>query len=107
MHSSRTRNSQAMKRFLTLLFPTALLLAATTAQAHETGDPDHDNATASHVTIKTSGDKRTIEANGLPDHKPGQFPNRGNPNSIIAQHYRFEMPLKPHANDEPRPIDRP
>ena len=83
------------------------LLAAAVAHGHEADAPAHDGADpASHAVISTSGDKRIIEANGLPDHKPGQFPNRGNPNSIRAQRYRFEMPLKPRVNDEPRPIDR-
>jgi hypothetical protein len=82
-------------------------MAATVGWAHEEDQPGRDSDPAkSHVTIKTSGEKRIIEANGLPDHKPGQFPNRGNPNSISAQHYHFEMPLKPKANDEPRRIDR-
>src|SRR4051812_29128795 len=104
MHSPRTRKSLAMNRFQTVLMTAALLLVVSTARTHETGDPDHDNATPSHVTIKTSGDKRIIEANGLPDHKPGQFPNHGNPNSISAQKYRFELPLKPKAADEARPL---
>jgi hypothetical protein len=84
-----------------------MALTAKVVRGHEGDEPAHDGAdTASHAVFKTSGDKRIIEANGLPDHKPGQFPNRGNPNSISAQKYHFEMPLKPHANDEPRPIDR-
>src|SRR5215468_4311474 len=88
----------------------ALYFATMTAAvgwAHEDDQAGHDSDPAkSHVTIKGSGDKRIIEANGLPDHKPGQFPNRGNPNSISVQHYHFERPLKPKANDAPRPIDR-
>lgn len=96
-----------MRHSTTLLLTCFVAMAATLTRAHETDDASHDGADkASHAVIKTSGDKRTIEANGLPDHRPGQFPNRGNPNSISAQKYRFEVPLKPHPNDEPRPIDR-
>jgi len=83
---------------LALVFPAAVL-------GHGEDD-DSSPGTKSHVVIKKEGDKRIIEANGLPDHKPGQFPNRGNPNSISPQHYRFEMPLKPQVNDRPRPVER-
>lgn len=47
------------------------------------------------VTIWTDGTKRYINANGIPDHTPGQFPNPGNPNTISAQDYTFEVPLNP------------
>jgi hypothetical protein len=76
-----------------------------TGFGHGADDEDVGD-TKSHVAITTKGDKRIIEANGLPNHKPGQFPNRGNPNSISAQRYRFEMPLKPNVNDRPRPVER-
>ena len=76
------QENEPMKRFWTLLSHAALLLAAATAYAHE-GHDDRDPK--SKVTIKSEGDKRVIDANGLPDHKPGQFPNRGNPNEISAQ----------------------
>jgi hypothetical protein len=56
--------------------------------------------------MKTDGDKRIIESNGMPDHQPGQFPNRGNPNSISEQQYKFEMPIKPQAAAEPTPVRR-
>jgi hypothetical protein len=77
-----------------------VVLLASPATAHES-DELH-----SHATFKEDGSKRIVEANGLPDHKPGQFPNRGNPNEIGGQEYRFEMPLEPKANDEPRPVER-
>jgi YHYH protein len=76
-----------------------VVLSTAYAWAHEEGTP-------SEVTITELGDKRIIEANGLPDHEPGRFPNRGNPNEIGAQHYRFEMPLKPRANNESTPVER-
>jgi hypothetical protein len=96
-----------MRRSTTLLLGFLLAMTATAARGHEDDDADHSSSDkTSHADIKNSGDKRIVDANGLPDHKPGQFPNRGNPNSISAQKYHFEMPLKPKANDEPRPIDR-
>lgn len=58
--------------------------------------------TESRVTIVTNGDYRVITANGLPDHKPGLFPNRGNPNTISAQSYTFRTTLSPRTNAAPR-----
>ncbi|MCD6052412.1 MAG: hypothetical protein K0Q55_3830, partial [Verrucomicrobia bacterium] len=49
------------------------------------------------VSIKVEGTNRVIRANGLPDHLPGQFPNRGNPSTIRAQTYTFKVPAKPQA----------
>jgi hypothetical protein len=72
--------------------------------AHE-GDHEPDS-NRSHASIKIEGEKRIIEANGLPDHQPGQFPNRGNPNSISEQHYHFELPTKPRPLSEPQPLRR-
>src|SRR3954452_5132111 len=93
-----------MRRATLILLGILLALAAAAARGHE-DDADHSGSDkASHATIKTSGDKRIIDANGLPDHKPGQFPNRGNPNEISVQKYHFEMPLKPKAADEARPL---
>src|SRR5689334_6224387 len=53
--------------------------------------PTHTTAVLSsnRVSITVSGGERIMSANGLPDHTPGQFPNRGNPNSISAQNYNF------------------
>ena len=87
-------------------FPFFALLFITygqVARAHEGHDAFADRCKAA---IKIEGDKRIIDANGLPNHKPGQFPNRGNPNAIEEQKYHFEVPLKPMALDEPQPIRR-
>jgi len=73
--------------------------------AHDADEKDPRAVGASaRVSIKTESNKRVVDANGMPDHKPGQFPNRGNPNPISEQHYHFEMPLKPRANKEPMPL---
>ncbi len=95
-----------MRWFSMLVLWSAVVTTGAVAWGHEDDGPPAGTAAASHVSIETQGDKRVVEANGLPDHKPGRFPNRGNPNSISAQHYRFEMPLKPRVNDKPRPIER-
>lgn len=69
------------------------------------GEPTAPAATAvsgNKVTITLEGEYRVFRANGLPDHTPGQFPNRGNPNPISAQSYTFRVPLKPQTNATPR-----
>jgi hypothetical protein len=43
-----------------------------------------------------------LVSNGIPDHQPGQFPNRGNPNTIGSIQYRFRIPLNPKPLDEVR-----
>ena len=53
------------------------------------------------VSIIITGGERVIRANGLPDHIPGQFPRRGNPNTIAPQHYNFRVPTDPHVASQP------
>lgn len=47
------------------------------------------------VAIEVKGGTRHITANGIPVHKTGRFPSRGNPNEISAQSYRYSMPANP------------
>lgn len=68
------------------LFIFALLTAAGTISAAD-----------SAVRIWEDGRYRYIESNGLPDHQTGRFPNRGNPNAISSQSYRFRVALHPQA----------
>lgn len=55
------------------------------------------------VAITVAGGERVIYANGLPDHKPGEFPRPGNPNSISPQNYNFHLPAHPEAAARPTP----
>ena len=55
------------------------------------------------VKSSVRNDYRYIHSNGIPDHKPGQFPNSGNPNRISRQNYQFKMPL--HPQKQKKPID--
>lgn len=63
-----------------------LLLVAATALAALPG---------SMVTTIESDGARTIRSNGIPDHAPGDFPRRGNPNTIGAQEHSFRVTLTP------------
>jgi hypothetical protein len=107
-----------------LSYSAALLALAVSAFAH----PGHDGGTHSDVpafflaqaevaprrpaaaaanvensvAIAIDGDFRVIKANGWPDHAPGTFPRRGNPNVPTAQSYTFRVPLKPKAGESPQ-----
>lgn len=83
----------------------AYLLGAALSMAH----PDHapeplrgQQSLPSHqVQIVVEGAFRVIKSNGIPDHAPGAFPRRGNPNTVAAQNYTFRMPLKPAMESAP------
>jgi hypothetical protein len=49
----------------------------------------------SNVSITVDGEFRIIRSNGIPEHATGQFPSRGNPNTIVPQHYEFRVPANP------------
>ncbi len=64
--------------------------------------PTTENAPAPNaVSITIEGDKRVITANGMPEHKIGTFPNRGNPNIPSEQDFKVELPLDPVTNEKP------
>ena len=54
------------------------------------------------VSITTEGDFRVIKSNGWPDHEPGAFPRRGNPNAASPQDHTFRVPLKPVVAEQPQ-----
>ncbi len=58
----------------------------------------------SRVQITTDADYRRIQANGIPDHPTGRFPNRNNPNTISEQHYDYKVPLRPEVAAQPTPL---
>lgn len=78
---------------------TAGLETASTAMpagASPFDDYRYDNAaTGTQVRIWVQDGVRYIEANGLPDHETGVFPNANNPNAISEQSYSFQVPAEP------------
>jgi hypothetical protein len=52
-----------------------------------------DTATGTTMEVRVTADTRVVRANGLPNHQTGRFPNAGNPNTISAQTYAFDLPL--------------
>lgn len=61
---------------------------------------------AARMHMDTAGGFRLIEADGLPDHATGRFPNRGNPHTIEPQRYALRVPLRPMRAAQPTPIGR-
>lgn len=80
-------------------FAVALVLGiASTCLAH--AGHEHDSSQPL-VKINVRDGYRHITSNGLPDHRPRQFPNRNNPNAISPQRYQFRVPLEPRQNETP------
>ena len=77
------------------------LLFATVALAHE-GHPVHADVARPLVNIEVREGYRYITSNGIPDHTPGQFPNRKNPNTIAPQSYEFRVTTSPKVFDTPQ-----
>ena len=50
----------------------------------------------------TQGDAICIEANSIPDHKVGTFPNRANPHSIREQRIKLCVSSNPKKNSKPQ-----
>lgn len=67
-------------------------------------DADQTLRYNNQVSISEVDGYRVIRASGIPDHKVGQFPNRGNPNTIRRQEATFRVPLNPRQNARPTPL---
>ncbi|MFY1679508.1 MULTISPECIES: YHYH protein [unclassified Streptomyces] len=63
-----------------------------------------DPTTGTEIDVVVADGIRSIRANGLPNHETGEFPNPGNPNSISAQSYEFELPVAGEVAAEPTPL---
>jgi len=59
---------------------------------------------ANQVEVTENDDQRCFTSNGLPDHKTGTFPNRGNPNAISEQYIKMCITQNPVKNSEPTPV---
>ncbi len=55
----------------------------------------------SQVSVSESRGYRVFRVNGIPDHKVGQFPNRGNPHSISERVATFRVPLETRRQSRP------
>src|SRR4051794_39083526 len=65
---------------------------------------DSGERAPSDVSVVTSGGKRSVTANGMPDHAVGDFPNAHDPVPIRPQRHELETPLTPVAAEDPIPL---
>lgn len=84
-----------------LAFLSGMVIALSTATNSTAAS---DEIVTPHVHITDANGYRYIVSDGLPNHATGQFPNRGNPNTIQLQYYRFRVPLNPVAAAQPVPM---
>lgn len=56
------------------------------------------------VHFYLQGEERCVDANGIPDHDVGDFPNAGNPNTIKAQTLHYCFPAHPVKSDQKKEI---
>jgi hypothetical protein len=89
-----------------VLLPTIALAAAPAERGPGSEAPEHITTQigTNRVSITISGGERIVKANGWPDHVPGQFPRRGNPNRISSQNYNFTIPLNPQVAETATPV---
>ena len=101
-----TNITPLFRRTRAFLIPSLLAPALILAQGDVAPPRPAANAAAGNVensvTFTIDGEFRVIKANGWPDHAPGTFPRRGNPNVPTAQNYTFRIPLKPKAAESPQ-----
>ncbi|MDB5319859.1 MAG: hypothetical protein JWN40_1490 [Phycisphaerales bacterium] len=81
-----------------------VVVTTITAFAADVASKGVKPAFAGEVSISVDGDVRVIRSNGIPAHETGQFPNRGNPNTIAPQRYEFRVPAEPKAAERTTPL---
>lgn len=50
---------------------------------------------SAEVSVRSDGQYRYVQSDGLPNHATGAFPNADNPNALSAQSHSFRMPANP------------
>lgn len=61
-----------------------------------------DDQYGSQTIVSIEKDQRIMKTNAIPNHKTGDFPNPGNPNSISAQKITYKFPMYPKFTGEAR-----
>lgn len=59
------------------------------------------------TSITVTKDKRIMVTNALPNHETGQFPGKGNPNTISAQNKSYTFPVNPKHLGTPQWVREP
>jgi hypothetical protein len=111
-HPSHVRHLSRNAAVLVVAAIVGVLASSSNAHPDHEHDDDQQGQTlgaatklTSVVTFTSRDGYRHITANGLPDHEPGAFPNRGNPNRIAEQKYELRMPLKPVVARKPTEVE--
>ncbi|WP_117881294.1 YHYH protein [Aureibaculum luteum] len=66
-----------------------------------------DEIFGTKTIVTVTANERKMVTNSLPNHKTGQFPNKGNPNTIAAQNKTYTFPLSPKYIGEPTWVREP
>ncbi|MEL0650514.1 YHYH protein [Algibacter sp. TI.3.09] len=88
---------------ITLFYGCHAQKSNTTTEQNETeisnnyfGNYTINNSTyGTKTTMAIDGDYRVMTTNALPNHTTGEYPRKGNPNTISAQNKSYKIPLKP------------
>ena len=99
-----TRRGELLIRLRYLAFSVALFAATGTFAANPNPDGLREPAFKNEVSITVENGVRIIRSNGIPDHLVGQFPGKGNPNTIAPQRYEFRVPAEPKAAEKTTPL---
>lgn len=85
-----------------LFIPVIVFSLQPDLSAHEGSHPggNSEQPLKNRVEITEENGFRVIQANGLPDHTHGQFPNRRNPHSISSQRYHYRVPINPEPAEK-------
>nr|WP_321223089.1 YHYH protein [uncultured Psychroserpens sp.] len=67
----------------------------------------NDSNYETQTTVTLNGDTRTMVTNALPNHKTGDFPNSGNPNTISAQNKTYTFPVTPKYTGQAQWVREP
>lgn len=55
----------------------------------------NDATYGTNTIVTVNKNTRTMVTNALPNHETGEFPSKGNPNTISAQHKTYTFPVNP------------
>jgi hypothetical protein len=106
------RNSKHIIRFVALIIVLSCnTQKSTTTQSHGEHSHNGENTLRHHdyfgsyalvesgydteTTVTVKGGTRTMVTNALPNHNTGEFPAKGNPNTISAQYKTYTFPVNP------------
>lgn len=89
----------------TLLPALAFLLTAACAQdGPQAMAQSSDGQNGNRYAMTIDGDQRCFSTNGVPHHETGEFPTRGNPNTIEPQTVSVCVPMTPQRATVRTPI---